>query len=300
MRRWAFRAVVLALATFAIAGLWSAASSRPSDPGGDTRAVAGTLRCPTCVAESVADSTAPLAAGMRAVIEEQLGQGRTPDEIRAWFVQRYGEQVLLEPPRRGLGMALWLLPLVLAPAAAWWMARGPAGRRRTAGWIAAGCALVGVGMTAWLMTDVAGDRSPAVVAPASTAHPIAVLQHAAERSPGDLEIRATLARALERAGRIEDAAEQYRAAVRLAPQDETLAYRAAFALTRSGQRPEATVLLEGLLARSPQHAEGLLLLGTLRHDEADPRADDLLRRFIDVAPEHPAVEQARGMLNGGD
>jgi cytochrome c-type biogenesis protein CcmH len=78
----------------------------------DTRAqaIAAKLRCPVCQNESVADSPAELAAQMRALIREKLAAGESDDQIVAYFVSRYGEWILLEPPRRGMLWAVWLAP----------------------------------------------------------------------------------------------------------------------------------------------------------------------------------------------
>ncbi|MGH3665516.1 MAG: cytochrome c-type biogenesis protein CcmH, partial [Egibacteraceae bacterium] len=81
-------------------------------------AVAETLRCPTCQGLSVADSPSTVAASMRDIIGEQLAAGRSPDEVRAWFVARYGEWILLSPTAAGLGRLVWLAPAVLVVAGA--------------------------------------------------------------------------------------------------------------------------------------------------------------------------------------
>jgi len=82
-------------------------------------AIAAKLRCPVCQNESVADSPAELAAQMRALIRHKLAAGETADQIVAYFVSKYGEWILLEPPRRGVLWIVWLAPAlaVLAGAA---------------------------------------------------------------------------------------------------------------------------------------------------------------------------------------
>src|SRR4029453_10388912 len=53
---------------------------------------------------------------MRAIIRERLAAGESPDEVQRYFVQRYGEWILLSPPRRGFNLPVWLLPLVFVIA----------------------------------------------------------------------------------------------------------------------------------------------------------------------------------------
>ena len=80
------------------------------------RAVAARLRCPVCQNESVADSPSELAGQMREDIGRRLQQGESPDAIVAYFVSRYGQWILLDPPRRGLGWILWLAPAAMLAA----------------------------------------------------------------------------------------------------------------------------------------------------------------------------------------
>jgi cytochrome c-type biogenesis protein CcmH len=75
-----------------------------------TRSVAAQLRCPVCQGLSLADSPSELALEMKDVVREQLAAGRTPDEVKAYFVAKYGEWILLEPPRRGINLLAYALP----------------------------------------------------------------------------------------------------------------------------------------------------------------------------------------------
>jgi cytochrome c-type biogenesis protein CcmH/NrfF len=78
-----------------------------------TAAVASTLRCPVCQGESIEASPSELAAEMRAVVRERLRAGDSPDAVRAYFVSKYGEWILLEPRMTGLNILLYVLPVVL-------------------------------------------------------------------------------------------------------------------------------------------------------------------------------------------
>lgn len=93
----------------------SRATARTSDTALEARtsAVAATLRCPVCQGESIQESPSALAQQMRAVVRDRLRAGQTPDEVKAYFVSRYGEWILLEPTMTGLNVALYVLPIVL-------------------------------------------------------------------------------------------------------------------------------------------------------------------------------------------
>lgn len=83
-----------------------------------TSAVASQLRCPVCQGLSVEDSPTELARDMRAVVREQLASGKSPEEVKAYFVSKYGEWILLEPKPRGLNLAIYLLPVAALVAGA--------------------------------------------------------------------------------------------------------------------------------------------------------------------------------------
>ena len=91
----------------------SAATVSDSALEAQTRAVASTLRCPVCQGESLEDSPSDLARQMRAVVRDKLGAGETPDQVKAYFVSRYGEWILLEPTMTGLNVVLYVIPVLL-------------------------------------------------------------------------------------------------------------------------------------------------------------------------------------------
>ena len=72
------------------------------------------IMCPVCPGESIDQSQNELAAAMREIVAKQVTEGRTDDEIKAYFVESYDTSVLMEPPREGFNLLVWLLP----PAAA--------------------------------------------------------------------------------------------------------------------------------------------------------------------------------------
>ena len=80
------------------------------DPEREMREIAAGLRCPVCQNLSVADSPSEMAQEMRALILDQLRAGKSREEIRAYFVSKYGEWILLSPTPKGFALLVWVLP----------------------------------------------------------------------------------------------------------------------------------------------------------------------------------------------
>ena len=78
-----------------------------------TRAVAAQLRCPVCQGNSIEDSPSELAQDMKGVVREQLASGKSPDEVKQYFIAKYGEWILLEPKATGFNLVVYALPMVL-------------------------------------------------------------------------------------------------------------------------------------------------------------------------------------------
>jgi cytochrome c-type biogenesis protein CcmH len=114
VRRW--RPLLAALIVVAAAGPAGAQSARPVGDEAVVHEVAAELRCVVCQNLSVADSPSEMAGQMRAIIRERLAAGESPAQVRQYFVERYGEWILLSPPRRGFNLVVWLLPLAVAVA----------------------------------------------------------------------------------------------------------------------------------------------------------------------------------------
>jgi cytochrome c-type biogenesis protein CcmH len=108
--------MIVAVATFPFFGSGSSVRAAVVDEQTidiRTREIAKTLRCAVCQTESVWESSAELAREMRDVIRERVARGESDDEIRAYFLSRYGDYILLKPRKRGLNWLIWGGPFLL-------------------------------------------------------------------------------------------------------------------------------------------------------------------------------------------
>jgi cytochrome c-type biogenesis protein CcmH len=112
--------LVLALVAAAVPG--AAQESQPeglylgkgplADPALETRAtrLASELQCPVCQGQSIQASPAPMAQQMKDLIRRQVADGYTNEQVREYFVSKYGEWVLLEPKAAGFNLLVYILP----------------------------------------------------------------------------------------------------------------------------------------------------------------------------------------------
>lgn len=107
-------AISLSVAALAVVVIGLAASPG-TEPTDDERveALAATIRCPFCNGESLAESSASVAADYRALIAERVAAGRSDAEIRQEFADNFGEAFLLDTPDDGWSIALWLVPIAV-------------------------------------------------------------------------------------------------------------------------------------------------------------------------------------------
>lgn len=106
------RTLALLLVVVALVVAAGAAAQQPARHADEEQvhAIARQLRCVVCQNLSVADSPSEMANQMRAVIRERLAAGQQPDEVVEYFVDKYGEWILLEPRRRGFTALVWVVP----------------------------------------------------------------------------------------------------------------------------------------------------------------------------------------------
>lgn len=84
------------------------------------------LRCPKCLNQNLADSTAGIAVDLRQQVYQMVEGGKTDQEIIDYMVARYGEFVLYRPLNNLTTYALWYGPwglLLLGGGVFFWVVR---------------------------------------------------------------------------------------------------------------------------------------------------------------------------------
>lgn len=260
--QWWCAAAVGALAVVATAVLLTSSTPAREDT---VRAVASSLSCPNCAGQSVAESDSPVAAGMRETIAEQLAAGQSPEQVRDWFVARYGPEVVRDP---GTTVVLWLVPALAATAlgaAAYAGHRrrriptddepSPLPRRRAflAGSGVVVATIVGVAAGSWWIDRAHRDDATAV------------------------------------------ATQQADMSSAAAP-DPSARLRTAFTLLRSGEPKAALHIASAVQSAYPDDPDALLILGLAQRATATVGGDRTLGRFLAAAPDHPAAPEVRRLL----
>ena len=108
------RRVLVIVALALVATALPALAQPPATNVDDARVyeVGSQLRCVVCLNLSVADSPSEMANQMRGVVRDRLAAGDSPEQVIQYFVDKYGEWILLKPRRQGFNWLVWLAPAI--------------------------------------------------------------------------------------------------------------------------------------------------------------------------------------------
>jgi cytochrome c-type biogenesis protein CcmH len=86
----------------------SAQEATPSDD--EVNAIAKQIYCPVCENTPLDVCPTKACAQWREIIRLKLADGWSAEEIKQYFVEQYGDQVLAAPPARGLNWLIYIFP----------------------------------------------------------------------------------------------------------------------------------------------------------------------------------------------
>jgi cytochrome c-type biogenesis protein CcmH len=101
----------------------------PSDD--DVNAIAGQMYCPVCENIPLDQCGTQACSQWRELIRQKLSEGLNAEGIKEYFAAQYGDNVLSEPPRRGLNLLIYILPPLALAAGAVFLVYFLARRRKS-------------------------------------------------------------------------------------------------------------------------------------------------------------------------
>ncbi len=90
-----------------------------ADPDQREQYLSERIACPWCDGQSLAESDSPVAQDLVVIMREKIDAGWSDGEIYDFFASSYGEQVVLDPPLTGWGVALWAVPAAALVTGGW-------------------------------------------------------------------------------------------------------------------------------------------------------------------------------------
>ena len=137
--------IALALSTALLLGQYApqkmASEMLPPEQEARVQRLGEQLRCPMCQGLSIAASGSSIARAQLDTVRDLVRQGKSDQEIKDYFVARYGEWILLSPKAEGYNWLVWLGPAFLLLIGGFTVARtlrGPkAARAKASGGAAA-------------------------------------------------------------------------------------------------------------------------------------------------------------------
>ena len=87
-------------------------AARKTVTSDDVNRIAKQMYCPVCENEPLDACRTAACQQWRAQIGQMLSEGQTEQQIKDYFVARYGVRVLAQPPASGTSLWLYVLPVV--------------------------------------------------------------------------------------------------------------------------------------------------------------------------------------------
>ena len=68
------------------------------------------LRCLICQGQSIADSNSDFSTTIKLVVQDQINEGKTKNEVYSFLISKYGEWIVYQPTFNKNNFLLWFLP----------------------------------------------------------------------------------------------------------------------------------------------------------------------------------------------
>ena len=114
-RRWSPWLLLVAIAAAALV-VGTHRSSPPASLDARVMHIATEVRCPVCEGQSAAESQAAASVQIRDQIRQDLVSGEGEGQILAGLVRAYGPTILEKPEATGVGLVVWVVPVLAVVA----------------------------------------------------------------------------------------------------------------------------------------------------------------------------------------
>jgi cytochrome c-type biogenesis protein CcmH len=104
--------LVVGLVLFVVDGQPSLAQAPAPEVEDEMYRIADKLNCPICQGQRLSECPIQICVEMREEIVQRLRAGEGEQEIIQAFVDRYGMQVLNQPPAEGFNLLAWVVPFI--------------------------------------------------------------------------------------------------------------------------------------------------------------------------------------------
>jgi len=110
-----------ALAVAALVGVSGLPALAQTPTPNEINAIAKELWCPLCNGVRLDNCELQACIQMREVIAQKLVAGESKEQIKAYFVEQYGDVVLGAPAAEGFNRLVWLLPILAGVVGLGWL-----------------------------------------------------------------------------------------------------------------------------------------------------------------------------------
>ncbi|MBA31092.1 MAG: hypothetical protein CL748_00975 [Chloroflexi bacterium] len=75
--------------------------------------LASEIMCPVCDAQTIEGSNSQVSIDMKLKLKTLIDEEMNTNEIRAYFIDRYGPDVIASPSSKGFNLLAWIMPVIL-------------------------------------------------------------------------------------------------------------------------------------------------------------------------------------------
>lgn len=75
--------------------------------------LASEIMCPVCDAQTIEGSNSQVSIDMKLKLKTLVNQGMSSQNIREYFIDRYGSDIIASPSSTGFNLIAWIMPIII-------------------------------------------------------------------------------------------------------------------------------------------------------------------------------------------